>query len=349
MENDQKLKIFLWLLLGIILIQVVLGGVTRLTESGLSITRWDLITGVLPPIGASEWEGAFDLYKKSPQYAMINEGMTLSEFKKIYFWEWLHRNWGRFGMLFLFGGLLYFYKYSKLSRSWYKYFIYLLLLYALQGVIGWYMVASGLRDMPYVSHFRLAMHFVTALLLTGYVVRLLAILYVNPEQLVVNSNWKSWSLFLTGLILLQIIYGAFMSGLRAALEFPSWPLMNGRYFPENLYLESYSLAHNLFSHKPMVQFIHRHLGYLVAIMVIVFIYKLLSASFQKPRLFHHTAKGLGYIVIIQVLLGILTLVFSKRGIPISLGAMHQMGGLVLLNGMLFLYWQLSGKSARSMS
>jgi len=340
MKDEIILQLFLWLFLAVILIQIMLGGITRLTGSGLSITKWQIITGVLPPLNENQWTLAFDQYKASPQYKLINEGMAIPAFKNIYFWEWIHRNWGRLGMLLLFSGFVYFILIRRMGNPWRKAFIGLLLMYALQGVVGWYMVVSGLSEMPYVSHFRLAMHLLMALLLLGFVVWLLVRLLISKDQKTTPYVWKFWTFSTMLLTLLQIIYGAFMSGLRAALEFPTWPLMNGSYLPQNLWVKSYSFGYNLFSHKPMVQFIHRHLGYAVALAVFFLVIKIAKDKTPKPRILMQTLWFLPAMVILQVILGIATLLLSARGIPVWLGSLHQLGGLLLFNGLLFLFFLL---------
>lgn len=339
MEATTKKQLAFWLIIALIIIyvQVIIGGITRLTESGLSITRWDLVSGTLPPMSETAWNEQFTLYQQSPQYAKINKGMSLNEFKFIFFWEWLHRFWGRWGGLFLVTVFAWFMIRKKLDSNIRKHLIIILLLYAFQGVLGWFMVKSGLVDMPRVSHYRLTAHLLTALTLFAYILWLVSGLLLAPQQKVQDKATYDDLRWLIPLIILQIAYGGFMSGLRAALYFPSFPDYNGNFTPVNLWaLKPFHL--NFFENIATVQFIHRTLAYFLVIYVIQLWLKIRRIITENPYL-HPTNNLLLVLIALQVTLGISILLLSAQGIPVLWGVLHQAVGLAVLSTTLFLFFQ----------
>ncbi|WJJ98053.1 COX15/CtaA family protein [Algibacter luteus] len=331
MKKDNK-KIIYWLLTGCILIfiMVVVGGITRLTHSGLSISNYKLISGTIPPMNAVEWQEAFDLYKQYPEYQKLNNQFTLEDFKDIYFWEWLHRVIGRFiGLVFLIP-FLYFLITKQLSKSTLKKAIVLLCLGSFQGFLGWYMVKSGLVDNPDVSHYRLAAHLTTAFITFAYTFWV-ALDLMFPDKKAINNAFRNlirWGLFI---VIVQIIYGAFVAGLDAGFMHNHWPMMSeGKFMHETVYTEQTPTYKNFIEGKSGVQFVHRILAFVVVgfILAIYFISK-------KLALTNYQSKGLNLLVIIlgfQFLLGVFTILLQ---VPVWLGVAHQVGAFFLLSAMTF--------------
>jgi len=346
MQKQKKLLAYLLIIgLGIILIQVALGGLTRLTGSGLSMTDWNLIMGAFPPITDAQWLVEFDEYKASPQYQKLNKGMDMASFKFIYFWEYTHRVWGRFGFLFLMG-ILTFFGFKQLTSQgkgwldWRNFWLFgaLLILYALQGLLGWWMVKSGLVDNPYVSHYRLASHLILAISLFAFMLWWVVQLLVPKENRIRAEGFKFFAWLSTAVIVLQIVFGAFMSGLKIAGRYPSWPDMNGQIIPEGLFYLS-PFWKNFLENAATIQFTHRGLAYLLLGLLLYYFFKsrkfVVSESFAKARIV------LPIVLLLQVALGIFTVInASGDTVPIILGAAHQLMGLVLLSTVLFLNFQL---------
>lgn len=346
MQANSKKQLAFWLciVLLVVFIQVIIGGITRLTESGLSITRWDVVTGSLPPLSESAWQSAFELYQQSPQYTKINSGMSLSEFKFIYFWEWLHRLWGRVGFMLLAGIFGYMAIRDRLDKWSYRRFGVLLVLYALQGLLGWVMVKSGLVDMPRVSHYRLTAHLLLALFLFAYLLWWVADLLIPAERKIRHLGLSRALIGLIGLCVVQITFGGFMSGLRAAIHFASWPDMNGSWIPDTLFTYT-PWPVNFFENIATIQFTHRSIAYLLTILILCFWAKARRYP-TRNTIFTLALNFLPLILITQVVLGITVLLLSYGGkIPVFYGVMHQAGGLLLLNTLLFLLFNF-GKATR---
>ncbi|MBP6456147.1 MAG: COX15/CtaA family protein [Chitinophagaceae bacterium] len=329
-ENSKKI-IGYWLLLGVamLIIQIVLGGVTRLTGSGLSITEWKPILGALPPFSDAEWQIAFDKYKTIAQYKYLNQDFELHNFKFIYFWEWLHRNWGRFiGIVFLIP-FFYFLKKKWIEKALGPKLIILFALGLGQGLIGWIMVASGLNDENlYVSHIRLAIHFISALILisVNFWFALELIIAENDKQHL--PKIKQWNFFILSILFFQLIYGAFMAGLKAGNAASTWPTINGDYIPSSIYTGS------IFSHPISVHFIHRGLAYLLFFVVAFWFYKIMKGSFnQKINLSAKLALG---FIFIQVLLGIFTVLNAPKALRNSFGVFESFAQLHQFVALLFL-------------
>jgi cytochrome c oxidase assembly protein subunit 15 len=330
MDAAGRRQVANWLLLGVgmIMVQVLLGGITRLTGSGLSITEWKPILGTIPPLDQAAWEAAFSKYREIGQYKHLNFDFTLDDFKFIYFWEWFHRVWARFmGLVFLFP-FLYFLWTRKINRDMVIPMVILFLLGALQGALGWIMVKSGLgEDKLYVSHIRLAIHFMAALGLLSYVLWFALRLLVDPGQLVPDAALRRFTLSVMALLLVQLVYGAFMAGLKAGAFAPSWPTMNGQWWPGRLRAETGSVL--LTDHPLAVQFIHRGLAYLLVLSIIL--WYLRAARVQGFALFSRVRIIPPIIVLLQLLLGIVTVLHSDNSRDLLWwGVAHQFVAMLLL-------------------
>lgn len=331
MKKDNK-KVIYWLLTGCVLIfiMVVVGGITRLTHSGLSISNYKLISGTIPPIGEAEWQEAFELYQQYPEYQKLNNHFSLQDFKDIYFWEWLHRVIGRFIGLVFFLPFVYFLITKQLTKRTTKKAIILLVMGGFQGFLGWYMVKSGLVDNPDVSHYRLSAHLTTAFITFAYTFWVaLDLMFPNKKE--VHKTFRNlirWTLIV---LIIQIIYGAFVAGLDAGFIHNHWPLMSEeKFIHETVYIEQNPLYKNFTEGKSGVQFVHRMVAYLVVLLVFI-IWK----QSKKITLTTWQNKGINSIVLlifIQFTLGVCTLLLH---VPVWLGVAHQIGAFFLLSAMTF--------------
>lgn len=331
MKKDNK-KVIYWLLIGCILIfiMVVVGGITRLTHSGLSISNYKLISGTIPPIGDAEWQEAFELYQQYPEYQKLNNHFSLQDFKDIYFWEWLHRVIGRFIGLVFFLPFVYFLITKQLTKPTIKKAIILLIMGGFQGFLGWYMVKSGLVDNPDVSHYRLSAHLTTAFLTFAFTFWV-ALDLIFPYKKEVNVKLRNLIRVALVLLIIQIIYGAFVAGLDAGFIHNHWPLMNeGKFIHETVFIEQNPLYRNFIEGKSGVQFAHRIIAYLVVISIGLIWIKskgLLLTIFQKKGI-----NSLILLVTLQFILGVSTLILH---VPVWLGVSHQVGAFFLLSAMTF--------------
>ncbi|PHN03682.1 COX15/CtaA family protein [Flavilitoribacter nigricans] len=341
-----KKAVKVWLIIGLVMIffQVVIGGVTRLTGSGLSITKWEIVTGTVPPLNHAQWQEEFELYQQTPQYQKINEGMSLSDFKFIYFWEYFHRLWARsMGFVFLFP-FLFFWAKGWIDKPLMRRLGVTVLLAAVVASFGWIMVASGLVDRPWVNAYKLTIHLSLALILFSYLLWT-TYLVVFPEKRVIhNKLLKSVSGLIIVILSVQIILGGIMSGMKAGLFYPSWPDMNGSYLPAVL-LNSAEWNVDNFVHydsgpfmAALIQFLHRNTAYLLTIIVLWFSYR--AFQVRETKLFRTSIYLLVSMLIIQVLLGIFTLINCVGNVPVGLGVMHQAGALLLLTIVLFVRYQM---------
>ena len=331
MKRDNK-KVIYWLFTGCILIfiMVVVGGITRLTHSGLSIPDYKLITGTIPPINQQQWQEGFDLYKQYPEYQKLNNHFGLEDFKDIYFWEWLHRFIGRMIGLVFFIPFLYFIITKQLTSSTIKKSLILMALGAFQGFLGWYMVKSGLVDRPDVSHYRLAAHLTTAFLTFAYTFWV-ALDLMFPNKKDIDKRFRNLVRIGLAVLLLQIIYGAFVAGLDAGFIHNHWPLMSeGKLIHETVYTEQQPLYKNFIEGKSGVQFVHRTLAYIVVIFIIIIWYR--AKQMVLTSMQHKVVNSLFILVGIQFLLGVLTLILQ---VPVWLGVLHQVGAFFLLAAMTF--------------
>jgi heme a synthase len=329
-ENNNlnyQLKVWLIILLLLIILIILVGGLTRLTDSGLSITTWELFVGFIPPLTNEKWMNYFNLYKTIPEYNEQNFNMTLNEFKVIFWWEWVHRQLGRLIGLSVLLPLIYF---TIKNGLWIikKYGI-ILLLVCLQGFFGWYMVSSGLINKVDVSHYRLSIHLLTAFII-------LSIVFWNFLQLTklqinqISSKLHSVKLFLF-LLFLQLIIGAFVSGMDAGKVYNTWPLMGSSYFPDDTnFIELINIT--LFDDPSIVQFIHRNLAYLI---VLIYIYLLIVVFKDKNKTFRKPILIIGVSLLLQVILGILTIL---SGVKIIYASLHQINSvLIIISTLYFLY------------
>lgn len=330
MNKDNK-KVVYWLLTGcfLIFIMVVVGGITRLTDSGLSISNYKLITGTIPPIGEVEWQKAFDLYKQYPEFQKLHSHFTIEDFKSIYFWEWLHRVIGRsIGLVFILP-FLYFLIKKQLTKKTIQKCIVLLFLGGFQGFLGWYMVKSGLVDNPDVSHYRLAAHLTTAFL-TFAATLWVALDILFPNRKKTNKKFRNLIIVSYAVLILQIIYGAFVAGLKAGLLHNHWPLMNeGKLIHHSAYILD-PFYRNWIENPSGIQFIHRTVAYLVVALIFMIWYKS-----RTMVLVDNQKKGINALLIlvgVQFILGVFTLIMH---VPIWLGVAHQIGAFFLLSAMTF--------------
>ena len=326
-NNIIKNYISFWLALmfWVISIMVIVGGLTRLTDSGLSITQWQLFSGFLPPLNNSDWDYYFNLYKKIPEFTEQNYSMTLDEFKVIFWWEWAHRFLGRLiGILFLLP-LLFFTIKEGFKKLIGLYIIFLLICF--QGFIGWYMVSSGLVDRVDVSHFRLSIHLIIAFL----ILTLILWNYLSlKRKMIVSAKLNQFiPFFFLFLIFCQIIIGAFVSGMDAGQIYNSWPLMGTSYFPDdNNIINFFKIS--AFSDPSLVQFMHRNLAYIIFVYYIYILVKIFS---DKLNNYFLPIIIVGFFLFIQILLGILTLI---NGAQIYLASMHQLSSIFLVSSSVYL-------------
>lgn len=317
--------------MAMLVVQVILGGITRLTGSGLSITEWNVITGALPPLNEQQWLTEFDKYRHTPQYQLLNADFTLRDFKFIFFWEWLHRNWARLISVVLIVGFVYFLLKRYLRREMVTPLVILFLLGALQGAVGWIMVKSGLTDdMVYVKPLKLALHFTLALGLICYAWWFALQLSVPPQQVVRNNSLRQWTAGIIIVLFFQLVYGALMAGHKAATAAPSWPTINGSWMPEHIF----SSPRDLLENKITVHFIHRGLAYLLLLLTLV--WTVIARRMVTPALFRRSRLVPVAMIVVQVALGITAVLTSPHIVPNRWGLFEWMAQLHQVTGMLFL-------------
>ena len=334
----EKKSQFFWLLGVMIMIFgiIIIGGITRLTGSGLSMVDWRPLMGIIPPLSHESWVKTFNLYKSFPQYQLQNATMTLNEFKVIFFWEYLHRIIARVIGLALIIPYLFFLIRGTLSSWLNKRALSMIVLVILQGVMGWYMVKSGLIDNPEVSHFRLASHLMLAFLLLQYILWTVLELSIKKQS---QKHWLArWSAWWSIGIIIQIIYGAFTAGKKAGWGYNTYPLMDGSWIPESAFMYP-SVVSNILNNPVMIQFLHRHMGVILGLGFFV-----MAIIIFKDK---QTSKGLKIVativlslILIQIILGIMTLVLK---VPLVLAVLHQLTGAILLSSITlfnyFLYYK----------
>jgi len=326
----KYLKLWLITLFSLIVLMVAVGGLTRLTDSGLSITAWELFTGILPPMNINEWNFYFSEYKKIPEYQNINYGMSLDEFKVIFYWEYAHRLLARFVGLFTLVPLLFFSLYFKDIKYYSNKYYWIFFLVCLQGFIGWYMVSSGLIENNDVSHFRLSIHLSLALFILCLIFWYILDIYkTNKFQ---NKIPNLLLLFILKLIVLQIILGAFLSGLDGGLIYNSWPDMNGSFFPDDV---GYSDLINiqLFNNASIVQFLHRSTAYLLLFSIII-----LNIIYFKKKYDFKYVLFFDVAILFQIFLGIVTLI---SGVEIAYASLHQLGSILVLSSYFLILYKNS--------
>ncbi len=322
-----------WLNVSLLLVFfiIIVGGFTRLTNSGLSITEWELFKGILPPFNENNWIYYFDEYKKIPQYKFLNPNMTMEEFKVIFYWEYAHRILARFIGLFFLIPLIYFYFSKEIKKNYLNICLVIFSLILIQGFIGWYMVKSGLVNDITVSHYRLSMHLSIAIFIISMMFWL-----IKNLKLKTYRNFFSLSknnlpfVLLILLIYLQIIIGAFVSGLDAGKIYQTWPMMGNTFFPDDTRLSIYNLSD--FNSHSLVQFYHRNLAYIILIYVLflsIFIYK------QKISFLYNPLKIFLFFLLLQIFFGVVTLI---SGLNIYLASAHQITGVLLILSALNMYF-----------
>ena len=354
LQSSSK-AIGIWLLIGVgmIIIQFLLGGITRLTGSGLSITEWRPILGILPPINEQEWQKVFNKYQEIAQFKHLNAHFTLSDFKFIFFWEWFHRLWGMFiGLVFSIPFLVFLVK-GSFKKDMITPLLILFLLGGLQGFIGWIMVKSGLNDQDlYVSHFRLAIHFMAALVLLVYTFWFALKLLVPNGSGLSNNYLKNFALIIIALLIVQLTYGAFMSGLKAGIYAPTWPDINGAMIPaEILGGGDETLISTWINHPLAIHFIHRNLAYLLTALVIIWTVQ--AAKIKTSRYFNAGKWWPLALVFIQVVLGIWATLTSYRAILQGWGVfewtaqLHQLVAIFFVLSLTWVIYSLKGKKHNS--
>ncbi|MEY3737481.1 MAG: hypothetical protein RL544_259 [Bacteroidota bacterium] len=355
--NRSNKLVATWLLVGVVMtiVQFVLGGVTRLTGSGLSITEWDVITGALPPLSEQAWLTEFAKYKLTPQFQLLNFEFNLENFKHIFFWEWFHRLWARIiGVVFA-GGFIWFLIAKHFKKEMIKPLVILFFLGAMQGAIGWIMVASGLEgDAVYVKPTRLALHFIFALGLLSYTFWFALQLSVPKTALQIPAGMyetvtkaKKFNLVLLAILVLQLMYGALMAGHKAAMVAPTWPTINGDYLPGNLFSDPVFLL-NFIENKILVHFMHRSIAYILLLLMIIWTIRLLRIN---GSVFFNRIKIIPMLlVILQVLLGIASLLYARSIIPGVWGIfewmaqIHQLVGMSLLLSLVATYYVMRAQT-----
>jgi len=318
--------------------QIMIGGVTRLTGSGLSITKWEIVTGTIPPMNEAEWHKAFDLYKSTPQYQKINKGMSLPDFKFIFFWEYIHRLWARtMGFVFLIPFLLFIW-FNALSKETIRRLGVVVLIAACAAVFGWIMVASGLTTRPWVNAYKLTIHLSLGISLFIF----LFYTWIKEKgitYLPIDSVGKKGIQILIALGIIQVCFGGFVSGMKSALNYPTWPMMNDMWIPDMLFERSlWNMDSVLFYDQSgfmsaLVQVIHRYMGYLISLFIIVFSIRWLKIQTVNVQWVAYSLVG---IIVVQVLLGIFTLVGSKGSIPVFYGTLHQSVGILFLTFLFYI-------------
>jgi len=333
-RSDKKIAIWLLIGVGMTIIQVLLGGITRLTGSGLSITEWNIITGILPPLNEPAWMVEFDKYRQTPQFQLINFEFTLKDFKFIFFWEWFHRVWARsIGIVFAIGFVWFLLK-KSFKKEMVKPLIILFLLGALQGAVGWIMVASGLTgDAVYVKPTRLALHFILALGLLSYTFWFALSFLIDKTQLVQNNKARKLNFLILVILVFQLMYGALMAGHKAANIAATWPTINGEWLPSQLFKDQ-PLILNFIDNTILIHFIHRGLAYLMTIIVIIWTIQL--KKINGPSIFNFFRYIPFTLVLLQVFLGITSVLSSTSIIPGSWGVFEWMAQLHQFTGMLLL-------------
>ncbi|MBI3547157.1 MAG: COX15/CtaA family protein [Gammaproteobacteria bacterium] len=323
---NKPLAVWLFVCCALIFAMVVLGGVTRLTRSGLSIVEWDPIMGALPPLNQAQWDSAFNKYKQTPEYRKVNRGMPLPEFKKIFYVEWSHRLLGRLiGVVFLVP-FFYFLFRRRITRELVPKLVTMFILGGLQGAMGWYMVKSGLVDIPRVSPYRLTAHLAFAVIIYAYLFWVaLGLWQARAQALPALAGLRRFATMVTALIFLMIVSGGFVAGNKAGFVFNSFPLMNGHFFPEGLWaLQPWWI--NLFENVATVQFDHRLIAYLLSIVIPIFAWTAIRYPLSPPA--RRAVYFLLAWLMVQITLGIATLLYI---VPIPLAAAHQAGALILFS------------------
>ncbi len=347
--NTANKAVGRWILIGIgmLLIQVLLGGVTRLTGSGLSITEWKPIMGAIPPTNEQDWTYSFMEYQKIAQFKYINTHFTLSDFKFIFFWEWFHRLWARMIAIVFIIPFVSFLIRGYIKKWMVSPLITLFVLGGLQGLIGWIMVKSGLNDENiYVNHIKLAIHFVSAMILIAYALHFALKMFIPDNSKLANPPIRKWTMIITEVTIFQLIFGGFMSGLKAAAAAPTWPDINGMIFPDVIF--KHGFIDGLFFNPIGVHFIHRLLAYIIAIAVIFWWVKA-KKQVKQPGIIKRIINTPLILVITQILLGICSVMLSTHieaghfGVFEWFALLHQLNGMMLFLSLIAAWYIMGNK------
>jgi len=337
----------IWLCIGVVMviIQVAIGGFTRLSGSGLSITKWEVVTGTLPPLNEASWQEEFDLYKNTPQYEQINFDMEMGSifkfgtFKFIYFWEYFHRLWARLlGFVFIIPFFI-FLRRGMFSKTLVKDLILVILSAIPVAIAGWIMVASGLNDRPWVNGYKLTIHFSLALIVFSVLLWTTFKVFYPSTKVIHNSMLRRLILAFSIVLFIQIIFGGLMSGMKAGLQYPTFPDMNGKFIPDIVLDTNQWNVDNLVNYDTngfapaLVQVVHRISAYMLILLGFLYFFK--AKKLKNLELFNRGNNLLISMLVIQILLGIFTVLNCKGSIPIGLGVLHQSGALFLLGFTLF--------------
>lgn len=317
-----------------LIIQILLGGITRLTGSGLSITEWNVVTGTLPPLNEVQWMAEFEKYRQTPQFNYLNFDFTLKDFKFIFFWEWFHRFWARLiGVVFAIPFIIFWFQ-KRFKPSMIKPLLILFMLGALQGAIGWIMVASGLTgDAVYVKPTRLALHFIFALGLLCYTFWFALQLLIPENRIIANKRIKRITVITISILVIQLVFGALMAGHKAATAAPTWPDINGAIIPANMLGNNEGLL-NLVDNKITIHFVHRGLAYLLVLLTVILTVRLIK---QHSNIVIKKMQWTPlFLVLFQVILGVFSVLTSIKIIPGKWGAFEWLAELHQLTAMFFL-------------
>jgi len=334
-KSKTNFSVTLWLFLLTIMtfFMIVIGGLTRLTDSGLSMVDWRPIMGTIPPLSHQSWLNVFNDYKTSPEFQIVNKYMTLEDFKYIFWWEWFHRFFARcIGIIFVFP-LIFFLITKKIKRSLLITLIFVFLFGLFQALVGWWMVKSGLNENPYVSAYRLVFHLINALIIFSILFwTSLNSLLIDEENIIVKNKKINYLFHICLLlILVTIISGGFMAGTNAGNSFNTFPLMNKSFIPEGYYLDDYKWL-NIFENTVAINFNHRWLASFTFVFIFAFIFYLLIS--QKYNIIRYSLILVLFFVTLQFILGVLTLIYN---VPISLASFHQTNSTLLLASLLYAY------------
>lgn len=351
-RHSNAVRNWLWIGVFMITIQVMIGGITRLTGSGLSITKWEIAIGTFPPVGEVEWNEAFELYKQTPQYHKINKGMELSEFKFIYFWEYFHRLWARsLGFVFIIPFCWFLVK-KQIKKSLMIDLIVIVLLGGLVGIFGWIMVASGLINRPWVNAYKLTIHLNLAFLVYAYLFwTTLKVTFPKRRAIVIGKKIGTLKI-INVLLIVQLLLGGVVSGMKAGLAFPTWPLMNGTYIPFDLLEGSNWTWNNMIEYDShafaaaFFQFFHRNIAYLIFILGFVIFFKWTKALKNNSYFFNVVMIFIGALCF-QVFIGILTVMNCKGSLPVFLGVTHQLGAVLIISSLLYMNYRFIGHARLS--
>jgi cytochrome c oxidase assembly protein subunit 15 len=332
-NHARGLRIWLGFIAFLIVAMVLVGGATRLTHSGLSITKWQPVVGVVPPLSKADWDQAFKAYQKIPEYTELRQGMSLDAFKTIYWWEWSHRLLGRLIGVVFFVPFVIFWAAGHIPRKLLPWLAGLFVLGGLQGAVGWYMVKSGLVDRTDVSQYRLAAHFGVALLILAYTLWLFFGLGAGAQKLRSRSGAATWlAVLVFALVYVQLLAGALVAGTDAGFGYNTWPLINGAFIPSGLG-EASPWYLNPFENLLTVQFDHRMLGYAVVLMTLAQALWLFLA--RAPQTLINSTTALAVLALMQATVGVWTLLLV---VPIELGLAHQAGAIAVFAVALYHLW-----------